>query len=224
MAGRFSGTGRTKRIIKGSAGGGGRAGNLSGKAPAGNIGGGGGGGGGGTTTPIKPDFTTTPLIPWTPEKGQLFNQGLVKLPSLKPVTGLGDPRLQGVAGDSLAERRDTYNRIAAAKRPSKNLSDPRLTKVAGDSLRERQGTYNRIVSGNSPLQAGIQAARRKTSFAGASLSGASGSGYAAAAKASTTAKASAPAAKAAPKAAAKPAAKPVVKKPTVVKGTKTVAK
>lgn len=220
MAGRFSGTGRAKRIIKGSAGGGGRAGNFSGNAPAGNI----SGGGGGSTTTKKPDFRTNPLIPWTPEKGQLFNQGLVKLPSLKPVTGLGDPRLQGVAGDSLAERRDTYNRIAAAKRPSKNLSDPRLTKVAGDSLRERQGTYNRIVSGNSPLQAGIQAARRKTSFAGASLSGASGSGYAAAAKASTTAKASAPAAKAAPKAAAKPAAKPVVKKPTVVKGTKTVAK
>ena len=219
MAGRFSGTGRTKRIIKGSAGGGGRAGNLSGKAPAGNIG---GGGGGGTKTPTKPDFTTTPLIPWTPEKGQLFNQGLVKLPSLKPVTGLGDPRLQAVAGDSLAERRDTYNRIAAAKRPSKNLSDPRLTKVAGDSLRERQGTYNRIVSGNSPLQAGIQAARRKASFAGASLSGASGAGYAAAAKASTAAKA--PAAKAAPKAAAKPAAKPVVKKATVVKKTTMVAK
>lgn len=180
-----SGVGR-RRQIKGSIGGGGPKGNLSRKmpTPAPATGGGGGGGGG---TP-KPDFRTNPLIPWDNSKGQLFNQGLVKLPSLNPVTGLGDPRLVGVAGDSLRERRDTYNRIAAAKRPSTALNDPRLTKVAGDSLRERQQTYNRIVSGNSPLQAGIQAVRRRQSFTNASLSGASGSAYAAAAKASTATK------------------------------------
>ena len=162
MAGpRFKSGVSRKRVIKGSIGGGAKLGNLSRKT-------------GGTTTtpttttpttstPVVPDFTTSPLIPWdnnTPI-GQLFNQGLVKLPSLKPVTNLMDPRLQGVAGDSKSERRDTYNRIAAAKRPVTNPSDPRILKtgVAGDSMRERMDSYNRIASGRSPLQRPLQLSR-----------------------------------------------------------------
>jgi len=159
--------GRGKRQIKGSIGGGGKKGNLSRKAPDGatvvsNP--------KGTTptptptpTPVVPDFTTNPLIPWdnnTPI-GQLFNQGMVKLPSLNPVTNGLDPRLQMVAGDSTRERMETYNRIARAKRPATNPSDPRILKtgVTGDSMRERMDSYNRIASGRSPLQRPLQLSR-----------------------------------------------------------------
>jgi len=161
----FKLAGRGKRQIKGSIGGGGKKGNLSRKAPDGatvvsNP--------TGTTptptpTPEVPDFTTNPLIPWdgnTPT-GQLFNQGMVKLPSLNPVTNGLDPRLQMVAGDSTRERMETYNRIASAKRPATNPSDPRILKtgVTGDSMRERMDSYNRIASGRSPLQRSLQLAR-----------------------------------------------------------------
>lgn len=223
---RFKGGAGRKRQIKGSIGGGSKSGNLSRKAPADLTGGGGGGGGG--STPVVPDFTSTPLIPWdnNTKIGQLFNQGLVNLPSLNPVTNLMDPRLQGVAGDSMRERRDTYNRIAAAKRPATNPMDPRIKAagVAGDSSRERMGTYNRIVSGRSPLQRPLQLSRMTGTQRGSAVARAGSANLRAGAAASraTATRAAATAAKPGVAKAA-PAKAPVKKKATVVSKGKTTA-
>jgi len=220
---RFSALRRGKRTIKGSAGGGGVKGDLSAKAKVPkNITGpnppGGPGGPGGTGGPPKPDFRKDP-------NSQLFNQGLYNLPSLNPVTTLIDPRLQGVSGDSLAERRDTYNRIAAAQRPATGLGDKRITRVSGDSSKERIGQYNRVASGSTPAQRAITVSRMGGTQRGSATAKAGSASLRAGAAASRAA--AAPAAKAAPKAAPKAAAsKPagvaktapaVVKKATVVK-------
>ena len=238
--GRFSGLSRSKRTIKGSAGGGGKAGNISGKAPgAGNI-------VGPTsptsptsptipTGPVKPDFTKNPLAPWDSNTpiGQLFNQGLVKFPTQnKAVTGL-DPRVKMVAGDSTRERVETVNRILAAQRPATSPMDPRIkaTGVVGDSGRERVSTYNRIASGRSVFQRQNQIARMGGTQRGSAIAKAASAGLRAGAAASRAA-AAAPAAKAAPKAtpkavAGKPAgvaktAPAAVKKATVVKKKTTM--
>ena len=234
---RFSASRRGKRTIKGSAGGGGKAGNLSGKAPgAGDI-----GppknptGPNGPTGPVKPDFTKNPLTPWDSNTpiGQLFNQGLVKFPTQnKAVTGL-DPRVKMVAGDSTRERVETVNRILAAQRPATSPMDPRIkaTGVVGDSGRERVSTYNRIASGRSVFQRQNQIARMGGTQRGSAIAKAASAGLRAGAAASRAA-AAAPAAKAAPKAtpkavAGKPAgvaktAPAVVKKATVVKKKTTM--
>lgn len=222
---RFKGGAGRRRQIKGSIGGGGRTGNLSRKASA-DLTPTGGGGGGGGSTPVVPDFTTSPLIPWdnNTKIGQLFNQGLVNLPSLNPVrTGL-DPRVNMVAGDSIRERMETVNRIAAAKRPATSPMDPRIkaTGVAGDSGRERVSTYNRIASGRSPLQRPLQLSRMTGTQRGSATARAGSANLRAGAAASratatrATAAAKPGVAKAAPKAAVK-------KKATVVPKGKTTA-
>lgn len=215
---RFKGGAGRKRQIKGSIGGGGKSGDLSRKAAADLTGGGGGGGGG--STPVVPDFTTSPLIPWdnNTKIGQLFNQGLVNLPSLNPVrTGL-DPRVNMVAGDSIRERMETVNRIAAAKRPATSPMDPRIkaTGVAGDSGRERVSTYNRIASGRSPLQRPLQLSRMTGTQRGSATARAGSANLRAGAAATRATAAKPGVAKAAPKA-------PVKKKATVVPKGKTTA-
>lgn len=208
--------GRGRRQIKGSIGGGGGVRVRSkGRTPSTTTGGGGGGGGGGGSTPVVPDFTTSPLIPWdnNTKIGQLFNQGLVKLPSLnKAVTGL-DPRVKMVAGDSTRERIETVNRIAAAKRPATSPMDPRIkaTGVGGDSGRERVSTYNRIASGRSPLQRRLQIARMGGTQRGSAVARANSASLRAGAAASRTSRPAASSAGSAPRAAAPAAARPAAK-------------
>ncbi len=245
----FKLAGRGRRQIKGSIGGGGGV-RVRSKGRSGGGGGGGKTGGtptppggtppGGNTTPTVPDFTKNPLTPWDSNTpiGQLFNQGLYKLPSLDPVTNLLDPRLQGVSGDSMSERQDTYNRIAAAQRPATSPSDPRILKtgVGGDSMRERMGSYNRISSGQSKLQRPAQLARMGGTQRGSAVARAGSASLRAgaakaraAAPARTSSAGSAPRAAApraaAPSGAAKPAAKASVasKAPAPVKRKSTTA-
>lgn len=207
--------GRGRRQIKGSIGGGGGVRVRS----KGRSGGGGGGGGGTTTppgettTPTIPDFTKNPLTPWDSNTpiGQLFNQGLVKLPSLNPVTTGLDPRVNMVAGDSIKERMETVNRIARAKRTATSPMDPRIkaTGVTGDSGRERVATYNRIASGLSTLQRPAQIARMSGTQRGSAVSRAgSASLRAGAAKARAAAPARTSSAGSAPRAAAPRSAAP----------------
>lgn len=212
--------GRGRRQIKGSIGGGGGVrvrskGRTTSAPPSGGNGGGGGGGTPTTTTPTVPDFTKNPIAPWgnNTKIGQLFNQGLVKLPSLKPVTNAMDPRLQGVAGDSLRERMQTYNRIAAAKRPATSPMDPRIkaTGVAGDSGRERVSTYNRIASGRSPLQRPAQLARMSGTQRGSAVARAGSASLRAGAAAARTARPAASGEGSAPRSAAPAAARPAAK-------------
>jgi len=217
----FKLAGRGRRQIKGSIGGGGGVRVRSKGRSVGDGGGKTGGtptppGGtppGGNTPPTVPDFTKNPLTPWDSNTpiGQLFNQGLYKLPSLDPVTNLLDPRLQGVSGDSMLERRDTYNRIAAAQRPATSPSDPRILKtgVGGDSMRERMGSYNRISSGRSKLQRPAQLARMGGTQRGSAVARAgSASLRAGAAQARAAAPARTSSAGSAPRAAAPRAASP----------------
>ena len=243
----FKLAGRGRRQIKGSIGGGGGVRVRS----KGRDGGDGGGkktppGGtttpppGGTTTPTVPDFTKNPLTPWDSNTpiGQLFNQGLYNLPSLDPVTNLIDPRLKGVSGDSMLERRDTYNRIVAAKRPATSPMDPRIkaTGVVGDSGRERVSTYNRIASGRSTLQRPAQLARMSGTQRGSAVARAGSASLRAgaaqtraAAPARTSSAGSAPRSaaprSAAPRGAAQPSSKASVasKAPTPVKKRSTTA-
>lgn len=168
-----------------------------------------------TTTPTVPDFTKNPIAPWdnNTKIGQLFNQGLVKLPSLnKAVTGL-DPRVKMVAGDSIRERIETVNRIAAAKRPATSPMDPRIkaTGVAGDSGRERVSTYNRIASGRSPLQRPAQLSRMGGTQRGSAVARASSASLRAGAAAARTARPAASSQGSAPRSAAPAAARPAAK-------------
>lgn len=216
----FKLAGRGRRQIKGSIGGGGgvrvRSKGRPGVGGTGTPPGGTPPGGtppGGTTPPTVPDFRKNPLTPWDSNTpiGQLFNQGLYKLPSLDPVTNLMDPRLQGVSGDNMLERRDTYNRIAAAQRPATSPSDPRILKtgVGGDRMRERMDSYNRISSGRSTFQRPAQLARMGGTQRGSAVARAgSASLRAGAAQARAAAPARTSSAGSAPRAAAPRAAAP----------------
>ena len=135
----FKLAGRGKRQIKGSIGGGGKKGNLSRKAPA------------GATVVSSPTGTTptptptpvvNPLFPFGPGPSTTWGAGKTKIVGLpKEVTNALDPRLQGVSGDSLRERMDTYNR-------------QRLAPIAGQLADlKRQQTANRAKATQSSMNA-----------------------------------------------------------------------